>query len=1098
MTVVAVPGLAVMGLLFLFLLLGRSTVNATPDVDNAITDLRSQNAAFTVSGTVTCEATGLISDVEVYAWNRDRGTGFVGDVTDISGTYSVTLEESSYDLIFNPPCGSECASRSLKGVTGPPDLTLDVVLLSGHSVSGTVFDVNGSIPISNVEIYAFNYGTADGFGLPPTDANGHYCIGLVEGHYDLGFTPPPCLGLGPTGKSVTVTQDITLNVVLTSGFTMAGCVTKGIGDPVSGVQIYAYDPEIRGFGFSPTDESGCYTGTLPLGTFDIQFIPPGGQGLGSVTVVDVISETANCPNTPLPITLPAGPTISGRGTCQGEPVKNVFVYADPEGGVAPGDNLVGWGLYTVDDGSYELPVVPGIYDVEFVPPPATGFDTMVVNNVQVFTDTVLNVDFCAPVKWVDELFAVPGERRTYQVVLTPTQDIATARLTDTLPSAVSWAGDLSATNGNASYSDGAVTWSGALTTGAPLTITYGVTVTHAPCCGTAAHTDIYTDVYNDALLDDGQGNILYSTPAVLAIGNPFGTGSGRAFDVAFGDADGDGHLDLAVGNHVVPNQMCWNNGDGAFDCGEAFEGGPTFDVDWGDMDGDGYLDVVVTNSQWHSNWVCLNNKDRTFNCTSFSTCSFSSFDAALGDVDDDGVDIALGGQYAQDLIYYNEGDGLAFITDTICYDGATQDQAFGDVDDDDDLDLAVVGIGPDFVCINDGTGHFTEIRWLAYRLDAGTWSVALGDADGDGDLDVAAGEATDYPIELYLNNGYGYFTETLPLLIGPAWDSTGGLAWGDVDCDGDLDLATGNRYQQTVVYFNDPVTATNSITFSRKVFLGTDSSGINSVAFGDVDGDGDLDLAVGSDGGQNVVYLNTLVGADVEIVKSSQPTSTLAPGDRLTYTLVYRNNGCCEAANVVITDVVPITLAIESVTSSDAQIKPIGSVSYTWQVEDLPPGTGGVITITSIVSPSASGVFSLTNQAIIIAASGCCADKNLGNNTSVVHNTVDAERPDPPTLTSPADGTFTSTNELTLIWAASPSPDVTGYLLDFNGEISDVGNIIQTTTAVLPDGIYTWTVAAYDAVSNASPYTDVWSFEVDATPPDTTICVYLPLILKNN
>jgi hypothetical protein len=31
------------------------------------------------------------------------------------------------------------------------------------------------------------------------------------------------------------------------------------------------------------------------------------------------------------------------------------------------------------------------------------------------------------------------------------------------------------------------------------------------------------------------------------------------------------------------------------------------------------------------------------------------------------------------------------------------------------------------------------------------------------------------------------------------------------------------------------------------------------VAFGDVDGDGNLDLAVGSDGGQNVVYLNTLV-----------------------------------------------------------------------------------------------------------------------------------------------------------------------------------------------------------------------------------------------
>jgi uncharacterized repeat protein (TIGR01451 family) len=459
--------------------------------------------------------------------------------------------------------------------------------------------------------------------------------------------------------------------------------------------------------------------------------------------------------------------------------------------------------------------------------------------------------------------------------------------------------------------------------------------------------------------------------------------------------------------------------------------------------------------------------------------------------DDDDLDIALGIQFDQDLIYYNDGDGIHFsITDTYCYDGWVMDQDFGDVDDDGDVDLAVVGIGPDFVCINDGTGHFTETRWLAYRIDPGTWGVALGDADGDGDLDVAAGETTDYAIELYLNNGHGYFTETL--LIGPAWDSTGGLAWGDVDCDGDLDLATGNWLQQTVVYFNDPVTATDSITFSRKVFLGTDSFGVNSVAFGDVDSDGDLDLAVGSDGGQNVVYLNTLLGADVEIVKSSQPTSTLTPGDRLTYTLVYRNDGCCEATNVVITDVVPITLTIESVTSSDVHIKPVGSVSYTWQVGDLPPGTSGIITITSIVSPSASGVFSLTNQAIITAASGCCADKNLGNNTSVVHNRVDAEPPDPPTLTSPADGTLTSTNKLTLTWSASPSLDVAGYLLDFNGEISDVGDIAQTTTAVLADGVYTWTVAAYDQVGNTSDYTDTWSFTID------TYDVYLPLILKDN
>ena len=112
-TLIAGPGLAAMALLAVFLLLGRSTVSATPDADDAVHDLRSPDATFTVSGTVTCEATGPISDVEVFAWNRDKGTGLVGDTTDSSGHYSVTLEEGNYDLIFNPPCGGGCEPEAV-------------------------------------------------------------------------------------------------------------------------------------------------------------------------------------------------------------------------------------------------------------------------------------------------------------------------------------------------------------------------------------------------------------------------------------------------------------------------------------------------------------------------------------------------------------------------------------------------------------------------------------------------------------------------------------------------------------------------------------------------------------------------------------------------------------------------------------------------------------------------------------------------------------------------------------------------------------------------------------------------------------------------
>jgi hypothetical protein len=131
----------------------------------------------------------------------------------------------------------------------------------------------------------------------------------------------------------------------------------------------------------------------------------------------------------------------------------------------------------------------------------------------------------------------------------------------------------------------------------------------------------------------------------------------------------------------------------------------------------------------------------------------------------------------------------------------------------------------------------------------------LGDADNDGDLDVAAAEQNDHPNEIYLNDGDGcHFSKTL--LVGPVWEKTWGLAWANVDCDGDLDLATANEYQQLVVYFNDPVTATSGITFTRRVFLDQDPHRAHGVAFGDVDRNGYPDLAVGNNWAQDVIYLN--------------------------------------------------------------------------------------------------------------------------------------------------------------------------------------------------------------------------------------------------
>ena len=81
----------------------------------------------------------------------------------------------------------------------------------------------------------------------------------------------------------------------------------------------------------------------------------------------------------------------------------------------------------------------------------------------------------------------------------------------------------------------------------------------------------------------------------------------------------------------------------------------------------------------------------------------------------------------------------------------------------------------------------TQAGWVSGDSDA-TSSIAWGDVDGDGDLDLAAGNGG--PNKVYLNDG-GVLQTQAAWVSGDS-NATWSIAWGDVDGDGDLDLAAGN------------------------------------------------------------------------------------------------------------------------------------------------------------------------------------------------------------------------------------------------------------------------------------------------------------------